>query len=125
MARLRFQFRLRTLLIGVTLFCVVGGGYIGWQKRTVIQRQRERAWVVGHGGSVAVGITYPNKSHYVPAVSWIRGVLGDRAVAAITFPHPLNSDDEARLKATFPEAAEISGNVIDTSFPATPAFLPR
>jgi hypothetical protein len=25
----RFQFRLRTLLIGVTLFCIVTGGYIG------------------------------------------------------------------------------------------------
>jgi hypothetical protein len=37
--RLRFQFRLRTLLIGVTVFCVVIGGYTGWQKKIVKERQ--------------------------------------------------------------------------------------
>ena len=32
------QFRLRTLLIGVTLFCVVVGGYIDWRARVARDR---------------------------------------------------------------------------------------
>ena len=36
-----FQFRLRTLMIGVTLFCITVGGYVGWQAKIVRQRLAE------------------------------------------------------------------------------------
>ena len=37
--RLRwFQFRLRTLLIGVTLFALIPCGYVGWQAKIVRER---------------------------------------------------------------------------------------
>jgi hypothetical protein len=37
--RRRFQFRLRTMMILVTVFCFVIGGYTGWQKKIVKERQ--------------------------------------------------------------------------------------
>jgi hypothetical protein len=43
--RRRFQFRLRTLLICVTAFCVVIGGYTGWQNKIVKERQE---WLRAH-----------------------------------------------------------------------------
>ena len=36
----RFQFRLRTLFIVVTVLCVVPGGYVIWQRKIVSERQR-------------------------------------------------------------------------------------
>jgi hypothetical protein len=41
----RFQFRLRTLMVGVTVFCVVISGYTGWQKKIVKERQE---WLHAH-----------------------------------------------------------------------------
>ncbi len=39
--RRRFQFRLRSLLIGVTLFALIPCGYVGWQAKIVRER---KAW---------------------------------------------------------------------------------
>src|SRR5258707_5538164 len=48
--RRRFQFRLRTLMIGVTLLCVVGGGYVLWQKGIAKERQAILDDVLKRGG---------------------------------------------------------------------------
>jgi hypothetical protein len=37
--RRRFQFRLRTLMIGVTLFALIPCGYVGWQAKIVRERK--------------------------------------------------------------------------------------
>jgi hypothetical protein len=46
----RFQFRLRTLLIGVTVFCIVAGGYFGWQAKKVDERKALLRLVMSNGG---------------------------------------------------------------------------
>src|SRR5438309_1747237 len=99
MARRRFQFRLRTLMIVVTLFCVAVGGYIGWQKTIVAERERERTWFQQHGGVVLSNFTIPGQQQYRPSVSWVRSLLGDSGVASIRFGRPISGDDERRLKS--------------------------
>ena len=39
--RRRFQFRLRTLLIGVTIFCLVVGSYVAHEAKIVRERKSE------------------------------------------------------------------------------------
>jgi hypothetical protein len=100
----RFQFRLRTLMIVVTLFCVVGGGYIGWQKSKVLARQ---AWLSAHQQSPASlsGIIWTSETviNGNPANSppIIRRWLGDEAKLMVL----VRTDAEQREAAElFPEA---------------------
>jgi hypothetical protein len=102
-----FQFHLRTLMIGVTLFCVVAGSYFGWQRNTVLDRQRERKWLESQGAVILSKVMVSGKEPYYRSVSWLRGMLGDSAVAAILVPKHLSNDDEQRFRAAFPEAVEI------------------
>ena len=46
-----FQFSLRTLMIGVTLFCMVIGGYVGWQAKIIRERNAmaHRIESIDHG----------------------------------------------------------------------------
>jgi hypothetical protein len=46
--RRRFQFRLRTLMIVVTMFCVIGG-YVAWHKKIVqlmITANQSTRWIL-------------------------------------------------------------------------------
>ena len=105
--RRRFQFRLRTLMIGVTLLAVACG-YVGWQAKIVRQRESERNWIQKHGGVMESNITRPGQPTYRPTVSWARGLLGDSGVAAIRFGKPISDDDERRIKSVFPEVDEVA-----------------
>ncbi len=94
------RFRLRTLLIGVTLLAIVCG-YIGWQVKIVRERRAMLQTIAATGGQyVAVpdgklpaGMAGPN---------WFRRLLGDVVVIEIDFHASSLSQDY--LRAQFPEA---------------------
>jgi hypothetical protein len=104
--RPRFQFRLRTLIIGVTLFAVACG-YVAWQARIVHKRKLVDDWITAHNGETAISLKMPGVADYQPSVSWFRRILGDRAVAGVNLSSPPSAEDEARIWAAFPEAEEL------------------
>src|SRR5690348_7897587 len=53
--RRRFQFRLRTLMIGITLFALIPCGYIGWQAKIVRDRQAWTAHLAARGFVPRIG----------------------------------------------------------------------
>src|SRR5947209_6427236 len=72
--KLRFQFRLRTLMIAVTLLSIPCA-YLGWQAAIV----RHRAWVLNnYNGSRKPPAVIP-VDHWArqESLPWIRRVLGD------------------------------------------------
>jgi hypothetical protein len=92
------QFRLRTLLIGVTVFCVVVGGYVGWQAKIVSKRRNELNRVVD---ARLVGIADNDEERVIP---WIRRVLGDQRVGSIKMLVGTDAAELDRLRVLFPEA---------------------
>jgi hypothetical protein len=100
--RRRIQFRLRTLLIVVTLFALIPCGYVGWQAKIVRER---KAWYAAHpGGGFANGARIVACGNEAKAPNLLRRWLGDVANDAITL-HPTSTAADIR-KATelFPEA---------------------
>jgi hypothetical protein len=120
--RRRFQFRLRTLLIGVTLFCVFGG-YVGWQAKILKQRKMLASELSQHGGAI-VWSSEESKMHPgsqfiasekvtyrwpYPQASWLRRLLGDDYALAIL--HSRISDEVLdQIRAAFPEAEFVKMN---------------
>ena len=104
--RRRFQFRLRTLLIGVTLFCVVGG-YVGHQVQIVHERKRVLEWITAHDGEVVIKRKNPGAADYRPSIPWLRRILGDSPVAGVDFGGPPTTEDEAQIREAFPEMEDI------------------
>jgi hypothetical protein len=92
------QFSLRTLLIGVTVFCVVVGGYVGWQAKIVSKRRNELNRVVD---ARLVGIADNDEERVIP---WIRRVFGDQRVASIRMLVGTDAAELDRLRVLFPEA---------------------
>jgi hypothetical protein len=93
-----YQFSLRTLMIGVTLFCVVVGGYVGWQAKIVRERRVELSRVVDVR---LVGIDGADKEGVIP---WIRCALGDKRVGSIKMLVGTDAAELDRLRILFPEA---------------------
>jgi hypothetical protein len=91
--RRRFQFRLRTLMIVVTLLAVPCG-YIGWQARIVRERRDLLA-----SQFVKSSINDGNGS-----MSWIRRSLGDEAYVFLYLSETATPDVVDRIKIAFPEA---------------------
>ena len=101
--RRRFQFRLRTLMIVVTLFCVLVGGHVGWQKKIVIRRQE---WLHVHSRN-------PDAMHdYISGLGigdgeqrpgLIRCWLGDEPHKYLKLDNPAPEEIEA-ARQLFPEA---------------------
>jgi hypothetical protein len=94
--RRRFQFRLRTLMIGVTLFCVVGGGYVVWQKKVVLERkamlENPSFHLIGYRLEVA------------GTIPWLRRRLGDFDCLGIIGDEHVSDADLERYRLAFPEA---------------------
>jgi hypothetical protein len=90
----RFQFRLRTLLIAVTLFCVMGG-YLAREAKIVQERRAEWKSVKGH-------VSFRNEDDF-GVLNWTRRALGDRPVYIIELPEETEPAEIARLRAIFPE----------------------
>jgi hypothetical protein len=100
--RRRFQFRLRTLLIVVTLLAVPLG-YVGWQAKIVHERQVMMRWVEEHDGYCLLAVNKP-VTQTTPAErpSLIRRWLGDAQVAEVCFRSLISHDDAARIREAFP-----------------------
>jgi hypothetical protein len=103
----RFQFRLRTLMVGVILLAVVCG-YVGRQAEIVSERRSLRDEIARVGGSVSPERPAGPagwKAPPVPQPNWLRRFLGDEPVGYILLPPPRISDPLKReIKTSFPEA---------------------
>jgi hypothetical protein len=90
-----FQFRLRTLLIVVTLLAVPCA-YVGWQARIVTER---RNWLANpQFGSWPWGDDPPNCS-----LPWIRRLLGDTECIFMIADDAVSDADLAACRSAFPE----------------------
>ena len=96
--RTLFQFRLRTLMIVVTLFALIPCGYIGWQAKIVRERRAELNRAVD---GRLFGIAGSDERRAIP---WIRRVLADQQVFSILMPVGTDRSELDRLRALFPEA---------------------
>ncbi len=138
----RFQFRLRTLMIVVTLVAVECA-YVGWQVKIVRERKATLAEIEASGGAFvtytpaslfsesrfyierAVGkIPNHDPRRYVPhfndAPSAIRRWFGDETVFDIWLPYTISSTDVNRIEKCFPEAAVQRGEPPDQALPQAP-----
>jgi hypothetical protein len=91
-ARRRFQFRLRTLMIGVTLLAVPCT-YVGWQAKIVREREaflENRMWL-----SAEHSPSGPVQAH------WMLRLLGAKSVYYVLV---WNLADAERAASLFPEA---------------------
>jgi hypothetical protein len=102
----RFQFRLRTLMIGVTLLAVACG-YIGSQAKFVRERNAFRA------AATTIGLTPRNvrnwpfvfEDNWLPDdVSWLRKLLGDETMLFIVVVPESSADEIREAKEIYPEA---------------------
>jgi hypothetical protein len=126
--RRRFQFRLRTLMIGVTLLAAACG-YVAWQAKIVKERKAVADLVQHYQVSVywssevkralpaASGLRIWQDGIVLPLreVSWLRRWLGDDAATFILYRMQMPKDEIARMKAAFPEAYFESDEYIPTT----------
>jgi hypothetical protein len=109
----RFQFRLRTLMIVVTLLAVPCA-YIGWQESIVTERwaMRKRIEEVDEG-TITVSVDHvliilkenrPQKLSAIP-IPWIRRILGDEPIERIVVPLATDREERRLIQRVFPEAA--------------------
>jgi hypothetical protein len=118
--RRRFQFSLRTLLIVVTLFCIVGGGYIGWQKKIVMERRAWLARLLEQGFKQSIGdrvIAAGDQSQ--PNI--VRRWLGDKATFIIGLPAGMSDEDKETTLRLFPEST-VTQTPSAPSGPATKSY---
>jgi hypothetical protein len=106
--RRRFQFSLRTLLTGVTLFCVLAGSYVGWQAKIVRARKSELNRVAK---TYLIGIEESDQATTIP---WLRRLLGDVTVDFIAVPAGTPRNEIDRLRALFPESSVTAGGGVDS-----------
>jgi hypothetical protein len=94
--RRRFQFRLRTLLIVVTLLAVACG-YVAHEARIVQDRRDEwkRSVTYRH-------VMFRNEDEF-GILNWTRRALGDKVVYIIALPEETDPAELARLHSIFPE----------------------
>jgi hypothetical protein len=97
--RRRFQFRLRTLMIVVTLLAVPFA-YVGWQAKIVRERKAMLAELSAADWR-RPGFRWHSPT---PQIPWLRRILGDKAVAMLVVPP--NADQQAitEIRQMFPEA---------------------
>jgi hypothetical protein len=112
--RRRFQFRLRTLMIAVTLLAVPCA-YLGWQKKIVLERKEMLAQITASGGTVMLVPSTPGVTFYpivnrngapvrYSAIPAVRRWLGDQYVVNIAPPAGMERECVDRIAALFPEA---------------------
>jgi hypothetical protein len=107
------SFSLRTLLIGVTVFCVIGG-YVGSQAKIVKERRETEKWAAFtlraafYKFADRWELTHKDKTalqrfHEVRP-PFIRRLLGDSAYSEIAVPSfpPLSKAEAKRIRDAFP-----------------------
>jgi hypothetical protein len=109
--RRRFQFRLRTLMIGVTLFALIPCGNVGWQAKIVRERQ---AWIAHQPFRLRTdqpkNVRELAQGDTTQSPSRVRLWLGDESVEAIVIPNS-STPEELKLAASlFPEAAIVGAD---------------
>jgi hypothetical protein len=97
-----FQFRLRTLLIGMVLLSITCG-YVGQQGAIVAQRAAERHLLEHCGAGFFEDGVY-SAEHAERRPSWLREFLGDRSVAVIRLPLSIINEERERAAENFPES---------------------
>ena len=102
--RRRFQFRLRTLMIGVTVFCLVVGGYIGWQAKIVRERTRLREQFFVRQKNPFEDDETVREPVSDAGVGWIRRLLGDAEYRSATVSGKISGQDLRRVEEAFPES---------------------
>jgi hypothetical protein len=119
--RRRFQFRLRTLMIGVTLFALIPCGYVGWQAKIVRERRswltrlQEEGYQYPKIGDIVI---HAGNGHGGPNI--VRRWLGDEAIVAVPLPATVSKEDRETTLQLFPES-----NVTQTPVaPERPATEP-
>jgi hypothetical protein len=112
----RFQFRLRTLMIVVTLLAMICG-YVRWHSAVVAKRRREavakyKSWV-----ALPLPASLPGNAHSLfsprPMAPWPLRWFGEEGYALIVVPMYTSDDEIERLRKLFPEAEvlpEVSPN---------------
>jgi hypothetical protein len=107
-----FQFSLRTLLIFVALFAAACGylaqqAKIAWERRSLLDIS-SAASVAFEGPLVREFETDHHFIRFAPrgaaGVSWVRQVLGDRAVSDIALSIGTDKAERQHVAALFPEA---------------------
>jgi hypothetical protein len=121
----RFQFRLRTLMIGLTLLAVPLG-YVGWQAKIV--RDRKAAIIeLKTGGGTAIGAEGLSPSALAHGrdytIPFLRRWVGDHAVFWIMCKHGIDVDVR-RLRSLFTEALIDPEPVFEDSPNRSPATQP-
>ncbi len=116
----RFQFRLRTLMIVVTLLAVPMG-YVGWQAKIVRERKEEIRKITYEGGLVGFwDVAAPPLPMEVRTVPFVRRWIGDRAVLSVLFKKGTTDEERQRIKEMFPEGVFfVSSEVFLGEAPAT------
>src|ERR1041385_1611090 len=99
---MKLQFRLRTLMIAVTLLAVPLG-YIGWQGKIVRGRKAMRE----HIKLVDDGECWPVR-HATGSVPWIRQLLGDEEVVYFELPDTIDPNERRRIKEILTEATLVT-----------------
>ena len=124
--RRRFQFRLRTLLIVVTLLGVACA-YVGWQAKIVRQRAAMLNWLQGRTplknvvyGTPGYDSEQDARGRWSVAINdpdlpWLRRLLGDHWIMTIIHPTAAADDEIERVRKAFPEAQLIPWKVIGTA----------
>ena len=105
-----FQFRLRTLMIGVTLLAAVCG-YVA-REVAIAKERREAAETYEPLREVFVlksrsGIDEYESRYKLNQAPWPLGWLGEDGYAGIVVPDNTPADEMSRLKRLFPESAII------------------
>jgi hypothetical protein len=96
----RFQFSLRTLLIGVALFCIAGWWFAN-QFRIVQERDKMMSLP-----DCEIIIFGDGPGHYGSkgGIPWFRRWLGDREIQKLRMSQSTTDDEVERYRAAFPEA---------------------
>jgi hypothetical protein len=102
--RRRFQFRLRTLMIGVTLLAIPCG-YLGWQAKIIRERREAAArYQTIRGRESTFGPLHMLRIQRPPA-PWPLRWMGEEGYLTIIVRKGTPADEIARLKGLFPEAS--------------------
>ena len=101
--RHRFQFRLRTLMIVVTAFCMVVGGYTVNERRLVNERRDYLNSNRIYSSSFRIPAYYA-KGDKSKAPSDIRLLLGDKAQWEVFVDREASEETKRAVAALFPES---------------------
>jgi hypothetical protein len=98
--RRRFQFRLRTLMLGVTLLALPCA-YVAHEKVIVDRRRDLLNWIKQNKSQIRTDGGLPVDEE-VEKPSFVRRLLGDQIIAEVYLRQEVSDDDVQRIKDTFP-----------------------